>query len=160
MSRPLTLTALLLVSAAWLAALAVTPGASARWGRGGAQFAAAMYVAGSLVCHQRPERSFHLDGAQLPVCARCAGLYAGVSLGVLGWMGLAGIGRRASSRARFWTARVRTVVIVMAVPTLVTVVTAWLGFWDPGNVVRAVFALPLGAVAGGLVTAVSARDLE
>ena len=88
MSRPLTLTALLLVSAAWLTALAVTPVAGARWERGGAQFAAAMYVAGSLICHQRPERSFHLDGAQLPVCARCSGLYAGVSLGVLGWMGL------------------------------------------------------------------------
>ena len=160
MSRPLTLTALLLVSVAWVAALAAAPGAGARVGRPGAHFAAAMYAAGSLICHQRPERSFHLDGAQLPVCARCAGLYAGVSLGVIGWIVVAGAGRRSSSRASYWTARVRTVLTVMAIPTLATVVTAWLGLWDPGNVVRAVLAVPLGAAAGGIVTAVSARDLE
>ncbi len=35
---------------------------------------AAIYGIGALICHQRPERSFHLWGAQLPVCARCAGL--------------------------------------------------------------------------------------
>src|SRR5580658_9209119 len=36
-----------------------------------------VYAAGSVICHQRPERSFHLLGAQMPVCARCAGIYAG-----------------------------------------------------------------------------------
>jgi hypothetical protein len=49
---------------------------------------------------------------------------------------------------------------MMALPTLATVATAWLGLWDPGNLMRATLALPLGAVAGGLVAAVSARDLE
>ncbi len=38
------------------------------------------YAIGSLICHQRPERSFHLAGVQLPVCARCLGVYAGVAL--------------------------------------------------------------------------------
>ena len=160
MSRSLTLTALLLVSLSWLAALAAAPGAGARLGRGGAYFSATIYAAGALICHQRPERSFHLDGAQLPVCARCAGLYAGVALGVLGWMVVAGVGRRPSSRASTWIARLRPVLTVMALPTLLTVMTAWLGLWDPGNLVRATLALPLGAAAGGIVTAVSARDLE
>src|SRR6266540_2695250 len=41
---------------------------------------AAIYGVGSLVCHQRPERSFHIWGAQLPVCARCAGIYAGAAV--------------------------------------------------------------------------------
>ena len=36
-------------------------------------FTLSAYQAGSLVCHQRPERSFHLAGVQLPVCARCFG---------------------------------------------------------------------------------------
>src|SRR5262249_55221495 len=38
-----------------------------------------VYRLGSLLCHQRPERSFVLFGAQLPVCARCAGIYAGAA---------------------------------------------------------------------------------
>jgi hypothetical protein len=43
--------------------------------------AAFIYAFGSLICHQRPERSFHLAGAQLPVCARCLGIYMGVAIG-------------------------------------------------------------------------------
>lgn len=33
---------------------------------------------GSAVCHQMAERSFILDGKQLPVCARCTGIYSGI----------------------------------------------------------------------------------
>src|SRR5262245_3978961 len=45
--------------------------------------AAAAYVAGSVICHQRPERSFFLWGAQFPVCARCTGLYVGAAAAAL-----------------------------------------------------------------------------
>lgn len=31
-------------------------------------------------CHQRPERSFFLDGRQIPICARCLGLVSGSAL--------------------------------------------------------------------------------
>ena len=37
----------------------------------------AVYGIGSLVCHQLPQRSYRLWSAQMPVCARCAGIYAG-----------------------------------------------------------------------------------
>ena len=43
----------------------------------------AVYGIGSLVCHQLPERSYHLWGAQMPVCARCAGIYAGAVAGAI-----------------------------------------------------------------------------
>ena len=43
-------------------------------------YAFVMYAASSLICHQRPERSFYLLGAQLPVCARCMGIYAGAAV--------------------------------------------------------------------------------
>ena len=45
-----------------------------------ALFACVVYAIGSLVCHQLPERSFHLWSAQMPVCARCTGIYAGAAL--------------------------------------------------------------------------------
>jgi len=35
----------------------------------------------SLICHQIPERSFFLNGYQLPVCARCIGIYFGIFAG-------------------------------------------------------------------------------
>ena len=28
-------------------------------------------------CHQKPERSFFINGRQFPVCARCTGVFAG-----------------------------------------------------------------------------------
>ena len=31
-----------------------------------------------LPCHRRPDRSFHYQGRQFPVCARCTGLYIGM----------------------------------------------------------------------------------
>jgi len=37
----------------------------------------------SLVCHQRPERSFWLFGAPVAVCARCLGTYVGAAFGFL-----------------------------------------------------------------------------
>src|SRR5207249_7857568 len=40
----------------------------------------AIYGIGGIVCHQLPERSFHLWAAQLPVCARCTGIYAGAAV--------------------------------------------------------------------------------
>ena len=29
----------------------------------------------NLICHRKPERSFHIKGYQFPVCARCTGFY-------------------------------------------------------------------------------------
>jgi hypothetical protein len=42
-----------------------------------------VYALGSVVCHQLPERSYHLWAAQMPVCARCAGIYFGAVAGAI-----------------------------------------------------------------------------
>lgn len=34
----------------------------------------------NLICHRKPERSFHINGYQFPVCARCTGFYIGMFL--------------------------------------------------------------------------------
>jgi uncharacterized membrane protein len=48
-------------------------------------------------CHQIPERCLCLGGAPFPLCARCAGLYAGCGLGGL-WLAAAGGRLRLSLR--------------------------------------------------------------
>jgi uncharacterized membrane protein len=115
-------------------------------------FAALLYAAGSIVCHQLPERSFHLAGIQLPVCARCTGLYVGGVVGIIVWLARA---RRPLSHAA-----ARRALVIAAVPTLVTVLSAAAGWWDPGNVLRAALAMPLGLMVGAVVTAVAVRDLR
>ena len=45
-----------------------------------------VYTVGDFNCHQRADRSFHLNGNQMPMCARCAGLNVGFFLGSLALM--------------------------------------------------------------------------
>ncbi|MGH2534552.1 MAG: DUF2085 domain-containing protein [Thermomicrobiales bacterium] len=42
-----------------------------------------IYAAFGLICHQRPERSFHLAGHQMACCERCAAIYGALFLGGL-----------------------------------------------------------------------------
>jgi len=49
------------------------------------QLAAAIYKAFSLVCHQLPDRSFHVAGNQFAVCSRCTGLYSGFAIAALAY---------------------------------------------------------------------------
>lgn len=35
------------------------------------------------ICHQKPERSFFINGQQMPVCARCTGIVIGYILGIM-----------------------------------------------------------------------------
>ena len=55
------------------------------------------------VCHQIPERSFHLFGEPLAACHRCTGLYIGFTLGVLVWPRLPALAARLQANPR-WVA--------------------------------------------------------
>jgi uncharacterized membrane protein len=45
--------------------------------------AAAIYLFFAPVCHQQPDRCFHIAGYALAVCHRCSGIYLGLFLGSL-----------------------------------------------------------------------------
>lgn len=110
-----------------------------------------VYVVGSVVCHQQAARSFHLDETQLPVCARCTGLYAGAPLGLL--LALPLVTRRGApreGRPNGW-GQLRAVLILAAIPTAVTVVTEGAGVVQVTDVVRAVAAVPLSAAVAAIV---------
>src|SRR5207253_5461403 len=48
-------------------------------------FAFTIYKTFSFVCHQIPERSFHLAGHCFAVCSRCTGLYSGFAFAALAY---------------------------------------------------------------------------
>jgi len=122
--------------------------------------AAAVYAAGSFICHQIPERSFHLNAFQLPVCARCLGLYGGGAFGSI--VGAAGLSRREHWRWRVPVRRQRWIAAaIAAAPTLVTFVLEWGFGWRVSNATRAIAALPLGgAVAFVVVNALATLHYE
>ena len=143
-SRRLLLSSLVGGVVFWNAALAAAPYALQQRSGGGALIAAtAVYVVGSVICHQRADRSFHPWGVQLPVCGRCAGLYFGALIGLCG------------VSCRFRTRTARLLIAMATVPTMATWLLEAGALVDPGNPGRAAAAAPLGAVvcgfAGGLI---------
>jgi uncharacterized membrane protein len=136
---------------AWAASLALAPYV-ARLSRVGGGL---LYAVGSLICHQQPERSFYVAGAQLPVCARCEGLYLGAAAGVLVWTL---VGRL---RTGTWPrSRAVTLLTMAALPTGLTVATAVAGVGDPPNAWRFALAIPLGLAGGLIVGAVVSEHLK
>ena len=121
----------------WVALLLAAPVLAAPLG-------AALYGIGAAICHQLPERSFHLAGSQLPVCARCIGIYLGAAAG-LTW-------------GRTWP---RARVAAAAIPTAATVLLEAVGIWHPSNVTRMFAGVPLGAAAAALlISAVATLHYE
>jgi hypothetical protein len=112
----------------------------------------AAYGLGSLVCHQKPDRSFWSCGRQWPVCGRCAGLYVGAAAGV---MVVFAVGRR-SATAHDWRRRL----LVAALPTVALWLVEMSGLWDPGTPIRAGVAGVLGLAGGSWLAAVARGDLR
>jgi uncharacterized membrane protein len=123
----------------WIVLLVSAPVALAT--DGARLLALGVYEIGSRVCHQLPERSFHVAGIPMPVCARCAGLYASGAAGVaFAWI----------SRRGVWSVA-RPLLIAAALPIAVTVALEWLHLIATTNAVRFVTGLPLGFAAGWIV---------
>lgn len=117
-----------------------------------------IFAAGSVICHQRPDRSFFVEGHQLPVCARCTGLYLSGLVGLGGWIALK-IARR--WRPMVWNPRITArLIVVAAIPTALSLAGGAIGAWDGSNLTRALLAIPLGAGAGAIVAAVATKDLR
>ena len=109
-----------------------------------------VYGVGAMVCHQRPERSFHLASTQFPVCARCLGIYLGAAVTVVG------VARR---HPRLPTARrVRAWVVAAALPAGGTLLYEWIVGSTPSNMVRAASGVPLGVVVTWVMLAATNHD--
>ncbi len=101
-------------------------------------FAAKIYATFSYVCHQIPERSFHLAGHKFGVCSRCTGLYSGIALAALTYP-LARPLTRTTTPRLFW-------LFLAAVPIAIDFSLGYFGIWHNTHVSRFVTGAILGAV--------------
>jgi hypothetical protein len=128
------------LAVAWVGLILIAPLSLAH---GAIVLPSIVYEIGGLICHQRPERSFHLAGVQLPVCARCFGLYASAAAGAVAAV-LTSAGHGALDR------RLAVILAVAALPTAASVAVEWAGLAYPVGAARAMFAVPLGFAAAWL----------
>jgi uncharacterized membrane protein len=145
---------LVVMPVAWIAALGAATVTSSLPSVGVAAYAfsAAVYEVGSFLCHQLPERSFHFRGAQLPVCARCVGLYVGAAVAAVAASRLS-----ASASRNVWE-RAGGLMAVAALPTAVTLIGEWFSGRMPSHWIRAAAGFPLGAIVMLIVLAATARE--
>jgi len=102
-----------------------------------ARAASPLYTGFGYLCHQIPERSFHLVGHKLGVCARCTGLYAGFAAGVLLYPLVRSL-RRTDSLPRIW-------LVVACLPITIDFALGFFGIWENTHFSR----LATGAILGG-----------
>ncbi len=144
-----------LAASTWLILILVSPYLVSHNAASSGRFrmAGLVYLAGHLVCHQRPDRSFHAWGVQFPVCGRCLGLYAGAAVGSLfaAWRPRRHARGKDEGAASLRTWRMRLTMAV--VPTVASLGLEMTRVWAQSPAVRGVAALPLGFAVGWFVAA-------
>jgi uncharacterized membrane protein len=101
--------------------------------------AASIYRAFSFVCHQIPERSFHLAGHQFGVCSRCTGLYAGFAVAALAYPLIRSL-KTTATPARRW-------LLLAAVPLVIDFGLGYFSIWQNNHLSRFTTGALLGSVA-------------
>ena len=103
------------------------------------EFAATIYQAFSYVCHQIPERSFHIAGHQFAVCSRCTGLYAGFAIASLVYPLTRSL-RSTDTPPRIW-------LVLAALPLAIDFGLGYFSIWPNNHLSRFATGALLGAVA-------------
>jgi uncharacterized membrane protein len=111
--------------------------------------AAVPYVVGAVICHQQAARSFAIWSQQLPVCARCTGIYAGAAvIAVVATFRRLRHDNPRKVAQRFSAART---LAFAALPTAATLAYEWSTSTAPSNVIRAIAGFPLGAAVAWVI---------
>jgi uncharacterized membrane protein len=98
---------------------------------------------GSLVCHQRPDRTLWVGGHYLPVCARCTGAYLGF---ILSYALLPFLSRKnARGPPNLFIS------LILTLPLWVDSIGQALGFWSSTNDARLITGLFFGIALAPLL---------
>jgi uncharacterized membrane protein len=107
---------------------------------------------GYAVCHRIKVRSFNINGRQMPMCARCTGMYIGAFIGLL-YQAL--IGKR---KVDLPSPKILITFVMLALIWLVDGLNSYLHlfpnaptFYEPNNTLRLLTGSGIGIVASGLL---------
>ena len=101
---------------------------------------------GSAVCHQMAERSFIFDGMQMPLCARCTGIYTGVFFAFC-FLFL----KKRMERGASFSAKEAALTAFAVLPVGVDGIGSYLGFWESSQLLRILTGSMVGAVVPGFL---------
>ena len=106
---------------------------------GHARFALTIYKSFSFVCHQIPERSFHVAGYKFAVCSRCTGLYSGFALAALIYPIVRSL-RKTETPSIVW-------LFLAAAPLVIDFSLGYFSIWQNNHASRFATGALLGSVA-------------
>ena len=135
--RPLAFWAVSAVTVAFLVALVVVAPLAAASGH--EAWAEVIYRAFGILCHQRPDRSYFIEGHKLAVCSRCTGLYAGFAFTLLLYPLVRSL-RTTTTPPRSW-------LLLAAVPLGIDFSLTFFGIWENTHTSRLLTGALLGSVA-------------
>jgi len=97
-----------------------------------------VYSTGDKMCHQKAERSFFINGNQMPFCSRCVAIFLGVTIG-LGFM----IFYKIKLDEKFLF-----LLIASIAPMGIDGVGQLIGLWESTNITRVITGLAVGVFCG------------
>jgi len=100
------------------------------------------YFLGDLLCHQKPGRSFFLNGNQMPFCSRCTAIWFGIALGI-GIM----LYYQIQLNEKFML-----LIIMSLIPIGIDGTGQLLGFWESTNLNRVITGLIIGVPVGSAIS--------
>lgn len=101
---------------------------------------------GSAVCHQMAERSLLFDGMQMPLCARCTGIYTGVFFAFCFFF----LKKRMNNGKPFSVPQA-FLTAASILPVGIDGVGSYLGFWESSQFLRILTGSIVGAVILGFL---------
>jgi len=105
---------------------------------GHSEIAEGIYRGFGIFCHQRPDRSYFIEGHKLAVCSRCTGLYAGFAFTLLIYPLVRSLRSSATPPRR--------VLFLAAVPLLIDFGLTFFGVWENTHTSRLLTGALLGSV--------------
>lgn len=97
-----------------------------------------VYEIGDKLCHQKSDRSYFINGNQLPFCARCTGIWIGMAIGTA-----ITIFRRIELDGKF-----AVFIVVSLFPLAIDGTGQLLGFWESINIIRMITGILAGTACG------------
>ena len=99
----------------------------------------AIYRAFGAFCHQKPERSYFIDGHKFAVCARCTGIYFGFAFTLLLYPLVRSL--------RSTVTPPRSLLILSVLPLAIDFSLTFFGIWENTHTSRLLTGALLGSVA-------------